>query len=71
MGDCNLRRDYPFFSFMEDKNMVKLFELSETARKAFVSDVSGLLENKYHVDNEDIDQFWNTVIIGTTKMGIV
>lgn len=71
MGDCDLRRDNPFFYFMRDRNMVKLFELSETARKAFVLDVSGLLRDKYHVDSEGIDQFWNTVIIGTTKMEIV
>ena len=71
MGDCNLRRDNPFFYFMWDRNMVKLFELSETARKAFVSDVSRLLKNKYHVDEDGIEQFWNTVMIGTVKMEII
>ena len=44
--------------------MVKLFELSETAKKAFVSDVSGLLLDKYHVDIDSINEFWATLCIG-------
>jgi hypothetical protein len=44
--------------------MVKLFELSKTARKAFVSDVTGLLMDKYHVDANNIDEFWATLSIG-------
>ena len=44
--------------------MVKLCDLSETARKAFIVEVSWLLKHRYHVDNDSIDEFWGTVEIG-------
>ncbi len=45
--------------------MIKLCDLSETARKAFVVEVSWLLKHRYHVDEGSIDEFWDTVNIGT------
>lgn len=44
--------------------MVKLFELSDTARKVLVSDVSELLKNKYRVDEDSINELWATLSIG-------
>lgn len=44
--------------------VVKLFELSETARKVLVLDVSGLLKDKYHVDIDSINELWDTLSIG-------
>ena len=44
--------------------MVKLFELSGIAREALVMDVSRLLEDKYHVDVDSIDKFWDTMSLG-------
>ena len=44
--------------------MVKLNELSETARKALVREVSWVMAHRYHIDSEDINEFWGTVEIG-------
>ena len=45
--------------------MTKLCDLSETARKAFVVEVSWLLKHRYHVDEESIGELWDTLQIGT------
>ena len=44
--------------------MVKLCDLSETGRKAFVAEVSWLMTHRYHIDSDSIDEFWGTIEIG-------
>ncbi len=44
--------------------MTKLCDLSETVRKAFVVEVSWLLKHRYHVDEDSIDEVWETLQIG-------
>jgi hypothetical protein len=49
--------------YLED-TMVKLCDLSESVRKAVVRDVSDILQYRYHVDKESINEFWDTMQIG-------
>ena len=44
--------------------MVKLCDLSETSRKAFVAEISWLMNHRYHIDSESINEMWNTLEIG-------
>ena len=44
--------------------MTKLCDLSETARKAFVVEVSWLMTHRYHIDEDSIQEFWDTIEIG-------
>lgn len=44
--------------------MVKMCELSVYRRKAMVDDMSKIMHDQYMVDQESIDEFWQTVVIG-------
>ena len=44
--------------------MVKLCDLSKTARGYMVNDISVIMEQRYHIDKDSIGEFWGTVEIG-------
>lgn len=44
--------------------MTRMCDLSQSVRKALVSDISDILQYRYHIDKESIDEFWDTVQIG-------
>ena len=51
--------------------MAKLCDLSESVRKAVVRDVSDILQYRYHINQESINEFWDTVQIGIEARRIV
>ena len=44
--------------------MAKMCDLPETERKRLVSKVSWIMAQHYHIDQDSIDEFWDTVGIG-------
>ena len=49
--------------------MVKLCDLSETARGYMINDISIIMKQRYHVDNDSVEEFWATVEIGVQARG--
>jgi len=44
--------------------MVKMCDLSESERKALVHEVMWIMIHRYHIDEDSINEFWDTVEIG-------
>ena len=45
--------------------MVKMCELSINVRQEIISRISTTMATDYQIDRESIDEFWDTLVIGT------
>lgn len=45
--------------------LVKLSEMMIEERQRLVSEITWIMRHSYHIDEEDIESFWNTLAIGT------
>jgi len=45
--------------------MVKIFELSFEEKQRMIDDINHIMSYNFRIDRESINDFWDTVIIGT------